>query len=90
MLLPFTPPNRSPGYASAQVGELQRLYVWKGGGWEDATHPEGCHSIFNSQTVPSPGSLDSGSADTQNHNSPLIKEILSETSKAGKSETGSL
>lgn len=32
----------------------------------------------------------SGSADTQNHNHHLIKEILSESSKAGKSETDSL
>ena len=78
------------GCASAQGGEVATPCAWKGGSWEDATQTEGCHSIFNSQTIPSPRSLDSGSADTLNHNHHLIKEILSETSKAGKPETGSL
>lgn len=46
--------------------------------------PDDCRSIFNSQTVLSPRSLDSSSARRLNRNHHLMKEILSETRKASK------
>lgn len=46
--------------------------------------PDDCRSIFNSQTVLSPRSLDSSSARRLNRNHHLMKEILSKTRKASK------
>lgn len=87
--------SRSPSRASARgrggggnwggPGGRCSPPVPRGEGAGKVVHrPDDCRSIFNSQTVLSPRSLDSSSARRLNRNHHLMKEILSKTRKASK------